>query len=1094
MLITSPYVVGRAGELGALRTGLAAARRGEGRAVFLGGEAGIGKSRLAADCAYQAIAEGMVVLRGRGSTAGAPVPFRPIAEALLSLFRVGGPPQDPGLAPYRPALSALVPEWRDPAGLATTPSLTETAEAVLRLLAAVGRDGAGPRPRGCLVIVEDLHEADAETLAVVDYLVDNLAAVPVHLVSTLRTQAGPATDLAHAAVARRSATLIELLPLGPEDIRSLAEACLSAQPGQLPQPVTERLVRDAAGNPFVVEELLSGMVSAGALRRDETAGWRIGGDLGIEVPTTVVRSVAQRAARLDPAGRDLLNAAAVLGRRFALPVLKLVTGLDDRSLLIHLRAGIDAQLISPSGPVADRYEFRHALVTDALLAGLLPAERAAIARRAAEAVEKAYPGLPGEWRQLVAVLRQTAGESAAAGLLFADAGRAALAGGAVDSAVSLLERAHELVAPPAGAGPGTGAPAGRGSGAAGFGVAGSGAVGSGAAGSGAAGLGTGTGAPGDIMAGLADRTAGAAGAEQVTAVLESLVYALIEGGRLDRALELVDTFPLGGPGALGDARAAALHTRLAWAAVSAGRSADAAEQVALVRRLLDRFDSAAHLPALEVVEAHLVLAGEEVPAAAATDAADCTCAGDRTLVDRAWGDDRTGVDDRVCADDRRCVDDRTCAAERIARQAAEQAEQAGLPVVACQAWRLLAMVERRHGFDRADQCLERILAIAGRHELPTWRVDALLRLGVNEFMRRGHSAQLERAHRAALDMGALDLAHTAEATMAMQAVLCGDYARARELTDRCLEAAAGLRNVDHRQFVLLTRAAIAAHQGRRPEMEHDLAEFHRWDGARSLQLPLAFGNCRAVCALMEEERESAIEELDHARRWEERNPSVFYLNGRHGLGPLLHALAGRNTPAEHVRIAAEHAAQLAWNRQFERLAHAVHEGRAGRHEEAARAVEQAQHAARPFAMGRHLGLRLVAEAALVDGWGEPVTWLRSAEEYFHGASVPAVANACRRLLRQAGATVPQRRTGTDLMPAELRRQGVTVREYEVLLLVAQRLGNQEIAARLNISARTVEKHVGSLLGKSGQAHRAALSDFAARVTAATAQPVQGKAS
>jgi DNA-binding CsgD family transcriptional regulator len=95
-----------------------------------------------------------------------------------------------------------------------------------------------------------------------------------------------------------------------------------------------------------------------------------------------------------------------------------------------------------------------------------------------------------------------------------------------------------------------------------------------------------------------------------------------------------------------------------------------------------------------------------------------------------------------------------------------------------------------------------------------------------------------------------------------------------------------------------------------------------------------------------------------------------------------------------------------------------------------------------------------------------------------------VANACRELLRRAGATVPQRRSGSDRVPAELRRQGLTVREYEVFLLLGPRLGNQEIAGRLYISPRTVEKHVASLLTKTGLGHRAALSDYAAQYTAA----------
>ncbi|WP_327070623.1 helix-turn-helix transcriptional regulator [Kitasatospora sp. NBC_01302] len=1008
MLTTSPVLVGRDEELALVEASLQAARQGAGRAVFLLGDAGIGKSRLASESAFRAVASGLAVLRGRSSATGAAMPFRPIAEALLSLFRIGGPPQDPELAPYRSALGGLVPEWRGANPPDGTTSLVETAEAVLRLLAAVGRDPSSGQEPGCLLVIEDLHDADAETLSVIEYLVDNLAGLPVFLLVTLRPGAGAADDLARAAGRRRSAVLAELRALTPDQVRLVAESCLGAGAGQLPQPLTDKLVQDSEGNPFVVEELLSGMVAANVLLGGAD-GWRVSGDLSIDVPATVVHSVAQRVGRLSPVGRELLHSAAVLGRRFALPVLKLVTGLDDRSLLVHLRAGIDAQLISPSGPVADWYEFRHALTTEALLADLLPGERADIAVRAAAAVEQAYPGLPGDWCQQVAVLRLTAGDTRGAALLFAQAGQAALRDGAVTSAVSLLEHAHALIS---GSGP----------------------------------------------------------SDEAGTVLEALIYTLVETGRLDRALELADTLPLTGPGALDDARAAALHTRLAWGAVSALRHEEAAARVALVRRLLGRFDSGSITPALDVVEANLVLAGfgeaSRAGGAGGVSAAD----GTGSAVGTAGAGAAAGE----------AGEHRTSQAERLARRAADDAERAGLPEVACQALQFLALLERRHGFDRADACLERLLALATRHGLTTWRLDALLRLGANEFMRNGTSEQLARAHRAAVELGAIVLGHTAEATMASQAVFRGEYATARALTDRCAEATARLGHVDNHQYLLLTRAALAAHQGRRREMEQQLAEFHRWDGDRSLKMPLVFGNCRAMCSLLEEDREQALTELDNARAWEDENPTVFYFNGRYGLRPLLRALTGRATEAEHELVRLDPGAGLLWNRQFERLAYAVHQGRAGRTEEAERAVAQAREASAPFLMARHLGLRLVAEAALADGWGDPVPWLRTAEEYFHGAGVPAVASACRDLLRRAGATVPQRRSGSDRVPPELRRQGLTAREYEVLLLLGPRLGNQEIAGRLYISPRTVEKHVASLLTKTGQSHRAALCDYAAR--------------
>src|SRR5690348_14972879 len=145
MRLTSPVTVGRADELALIEAGLTAARKGGGQAVFLIGEAGIGKSRLAEECSFLAFQEGMAVLRSRSRTiGGARLPFGAVTEALLSHFRFAGPPRDPGLAPYRRALSGLLPDWRDGEARAEPASLIEVAEAVLRVLCGV-RDGPGPQ-------------------------------------------------------------------------------------------------------------------------------------------------------------------------------------------------------------------------------------------------------------------------------------------------------------------------------------------------------------------------------------------------------------------------------------------------------------------------------------------------------------------------------------------------------------------------------------------------------------------------------------------------------------------------------------------------------------------------------------------------------------------------------------------------------------------------------------------------------------------------------------------------------------------------------------------------------------------------------------
>ena len=127
-------------------------------------------------------------------------------------------------------------------------------------------------------------------------------------------------------------------------------------------------------------------------------------------------------------------------------------------------------------------------------------------------------------------------------------------------------------------------------------------------------------------------------------------------------------------------------------------------------------------------------------------------------------------------------------------------------------------------------------------------------------------------------------------------------------------------------------------------------------------------------------------------------------------------------------ITAAPASRLRWDRQFAMFARVVLAGRAGQPEDAARSMAEAIRLAAIYPTARNIGLRLVAEAAIADGWGTPKDWLRTAEEYFHEAEIPAVASACRTLLRQSGTPVAQRRRGTEEIPARLRAAKVTVRE------------------------------------------------------------------
>jgi DNA-binding CsgD family transcriptional regulator len=961
-------VVGRDQELRTVENALTAAASGRGGAVFLVGESGIGKSRLAAAAADQAFQADMVLMRGRGSAIGPMVPFRSLTEALLSLLRGGEPLDIAALGPYRPVLARLIPDWGNPAAQQQDGSLVILAEAVLRLTGLAGKD------RGCLVSLDDLQDADAESLAVVEYLIDNLDRQPVLLLGAIRNEPCPALDLARSAARRGTAVILDLDRLDRAGLRDLVGACLPMPAADVPKQAVDLLWAGSAGNPFLIEELLGGIVDGGLLVAADTGSgttWRMADPPPEDVPATFARTVARRIEALGPAVQQLLSVAAVVGRRFPIAVAQAVTGLPDRELLSHLHGEPGAQLVQPDDQLPDWYTFQHQLIREALLTLLTPAERARFAEQVADALETVYPGLPGEWCQTAATLRLEAGNPTVAGRLFAEAGRRAITQGAANSAVGLLDRAWDLLA-------------------------------------------------GDEAAERAD-------------TLENLVYALAEAGLTERALASVGT--LDQVGGLDPRRRARLHTRLAWAAQVAGPGPNSLAQINAARTLLGPDADESDTAPIDVVEAHLVL---DVPG--------------QGQIEKA---------------------------EQLARRAAEVADRVPLPVVACQAWQLLGALQRSKDPAAATACLERARSTAVRHDLPIWEIHALVRLGNDDALRDGYLDRLEQARTQATLVGAVTARYQAEQSIALYTILEGDFAAAEALVDQVFEGSSRLKLVENVHYVLVVRAILAGHRGRRKEMDEALATFRRWEGdAQPLYAPRVYGLARAFCALLEENRERAVEEQACALRAEDDTPTVYHLGGRYGVNLLLGAVTGTMTRDELEAVAATPAAGFRWDRMFARFGRAVLAGRAGAVAEADAALADALTAGTPYAMGRHLGLRLVAECAVTDGWGSPVEWLRAAEDYFHSADIPAVASACRALLRNSGVRVGQRRTGLSEMPSALRSAGLTVREYEVLRLLADRLGNREIANRLHLSPRTVEKHVSSLITKTGLPNRIALSEYA----------------
>lgn len=900
MQFQSPVLVGRSEEISALRAAVARAEQRRGGAMFLVGEPGIGKSRLASELVGHASQRGFRVLRGRASRA---VPLRALCEAVLSAFRKVAAPDEKQLGAYLPVLLRMTPDA--PAGV-PDPAVVR-AEAVLRLLTA----------EKTVVVLEDLHEADGETLAVVDYLLDNLADEPVLLLATLRPHPDGAQRLADSAAARRVAGVLRLNGLRDTEVAELACHCLGKP---VPADVLTELVRISDGVPFVVEELINGDLRA--------------------VPPTVAAATLQRVDALGPECIALLEAAAIFGQTFPLDVV--VAQCPDALRL--LQDAERAQLVHG-------HKFRHALTADAIRGRMTPTVRAALARTAAETTEALRPNE----LELIAELWEEAGDTRKAVGSLVQAGRHAAALGRFGTAVELLERGQALH----------------------------------------------NGDP-DLAADLLDALAAVLPLAAVVVPADNGARAFALGERLQQALTAAH--------ATGERRAV---VRLAQARVAA--------VVGQWERGLDLLETAKETcAAVDVVKATLLLGLNQLD-----------------LLPKA-------------------------------RALAERAAATGTPEIVCEALEVLTRCTRGQDLAEARQHIQRWLQVAEQHGLAAWRLRALLELGITDKYLTVGVDTLLAARRAALDTGAIVILIATDLHLGGTCLVRGEYSEAARYGASAGEAAEKLGLHALKSLAVAIEAGIASMHGDRKATDRALARLRDHGGSEEI-----WSYSSAVCALMEERYDRALAEFDEVEKavTEPRILRGTFYQGPRLLVRVAHGLA--DWP-EHDRLAESHLAQVRMHRTYFAWSRAILLGRDGRTAEADRAAREALELSTGLGLPRYLGLRLAGPRALADGWGEPLEWLREAEEHFHQHDVPAVASACRAVLREAGAPRQRRRRDHDTVPAELRKAGVTVREYEVLRLVVERFGNAEIAERLFLSPRTVERHVASLKARTGQTSRAAL--------------------
>ncbi|MEV0589078.1 AAA family ATPase [Nonomuraea sp. NPDC050310] len=340
--VVSPRFVGRAEELAALATALDTAVEQGPAVALVAGEAGIGKSRLLAEFARSLGPEVRVVAGGCAELGSDGLPYAPFVTVLRRLIRVEG--ILPG--PYR-QLARWFPELGEAGG--GEGGKHRLFEEVLSLIERVAAD------QPLVVLIEDLHWADAATRELLGFLARNVTRAGVLLVITHRPMETPLSELSrHPRV-----TMLRLERLDREDVGRQLAAILGDEPDA---DAVRRIHERSDGNPLFVEAL----AHAGERTPDSLRDLLLHGPRSLPGPA-----------------RELARLASVAGGRVSHRLLAQVAGQDGPELDALLRELVDRGLLVTTG---DGYDFRHALIRQAVYEDLLPGERARLHARYADAL------------------------------------------------------------------------------------------------------------------------------------------------------------------------------------------------------------------------------------------------------------------------------------------------------------------------------------------------------------------------------------------------------------------------------------------------------------------------------------------------------------------------------------------------------------------------------------------------------------------------------------------------------------------------------------------------------------------------------------
>ena len=359
--ISSSRFVGRRAELDRLAEIWKTAVNDElPAAVLVGGEAGVGKSRLVAELTARLLQPALVVTGQCFDLVDRALPFGPIVQMLRALHsQLDDATLRSVIGPALDELAALVPE------LHGTPRAGIDVAALFEQLRGVFERLAEHVPT--LLVLEDLHWADRSTLDLFVFLVRSLRGVPLVLVATYRSDdlhrrhplRAVLAELDRAGVVER----VDLPRFDRDEVRELVTAIIGHEPAV---ELVDRTYARSDGNAFFAEELLAA------------------GDECVEELSPSLRDILlARIDRLSEDAQHVLRCAAVIGRSADHRLLAATAGLDDDALRAGLREAVTQQVLVTDGDALE-YRFRHALVCEVVEDDLLPGDRVALHARVAE--------------------------------------------------------------------------------------------------------------------------------------------------------------------------------------------------------------------------------------------------------------------------------------------------------------------------------------------------------------------------------------------------------------------------------------------------------------------------------------------------------------------------------------------------------------------------------------------------------------------------------------------------------------------------------------------------------------------------------------